>query len=117
MRVIFMQLACQNFYNTTQCVIQMSFHGKFTQRNIFHYTKPGKPPPKQVKIIHTLSRPIDNPKYKMFNLKLPTTLPNTVTNTKSEMHSLKLLTMMPTTMLTMKPLLSPILCPILCKTY
>ena len=70
MRIIFMQLACQNFYNTTHGVIQMSFHGKFTQRKIFHYTKPRKPPPKQVKIIHTLSRTIDNPKYKMLNLKL-----------------------------------------------
>ena len=113
MRVIFMQLACQNFYNTTHCMIQVSFHGKFTQSKIFHYTKPGKPPPKQVKIIHTLSRPINNPKYKMLNLKLLTTLPNTVMNTKSEMCSLKL----PTMMLTTKPLLSPILCPILCKTY
>ena len=113
MRVIFMQLACQYFYNATHCMIQMFFHGKFTQKKIFHYTKPRKPPPKQVKIIHTLSRPIDNLKYKMLNLKLPTMLPNTVMNTKSKMHSLKLPTMMPTT----KPLLSPILCLILCKTY
>ena len=54
MRVIFMQLACQNYYNTTHCVIQMSFCGKFTQRKILHCTKPRSPPPKQViNLIHS----------------------------------------------------------------